>query len=207
MRKYILLLILLLYLQLVAAPSKDYAEIKLEVINRPPVIKSIQILPEHPHYDSILECFTEIDDENPETLTYEYEWYKNNVLLEEKSNTLSGVSDNDVIKCSVTLTDDYSEKSKTETAETIIIVSPLRVKIIKPVLSMVGIDISANDLKESTSMAAVTGMVTGQRETSGITLIFVLGIFMFILILINAIGLAIRFRRKTKFPRQGYQHA
>ena len=207
MRKYILLLILLLSLQLVTAASVQYGEIKLYVQNRPPIIKTIEILPEEPHYDSILECFTEIDDEDPETVSFEYVWYKNDVLLEEKSSTLSGVNDNDLVKCSVTLTDDLGEVGKTKTAETIILTSPVRVRIIKPVLNMVGIEISAKEVKESTSMNAITGMVTGQRETSGVTLIFVLGIFIFILILINAVGLTIRINRKIKSPKQDYQHA
>ncbi len=129
MRKYIILLILLLSLQLVTAASVQYGEIKLTVLNRPPIIKTINILPEEPHYDSILECFTEINDETPETVVYEYEWYKNDVLLEEKSGKLSNVNDNDIIKCSVTLTDDLGETSGKKTAETIILESPLRVRI------------------------------------------------------------------------------
>ena len=92
MRKYILLIILLLSLQLGSAATVQYGEIKLTVENRPPVIKIVEILPEEPHYDSILECFTEIDDETPETVVYEYEWYKNDVLLEEKSGKLSKVN-------------------------------------------------------------------------------------------------------------------
>ena len=208
MRKYILLLILLLSLQLVTAATVQYGEIKLFVQNRPPIIKTIEILPEEPHYDSILECFTEIDDEDPETVSFEYVWYKNDVLLNEQSSTLSDVTDDDVIKCSVTLTDDLGLEGDTKTAETIILASPIRVRIIKPVLNMAGIEISAKDIKESTSMNAITGMVTGQRETSGITLIFVLGIFMFILVLINAVGLTISIGRKRfKSPKQDYQHA
>ena len=207
MRKYILLLILLLSLQLVTAATVQYGEIKLFVQNRPPIIKTINILPDEPHYDSVLECFTEIDDENPETVSFEYVWYKNNVLLNEKSNQLSDVNDNDLVKCSVTLTDDLGVVSEKKTAETIILTSPIRVRIIKPVLNMAGIAISAKEVKESTSMNAITGMVTGQRETSGVTLIFVLGIFIFILILINAVGLTIRINRKIKSPKQDYQHA
>lgn len=207
MRKYILLLILLLSLQLVTAASVQYGEIKLTVLNRPPIIKTIKILPEEPHYDSVLECFTEVNDETPETIVYEYEWYKDDILLEEKSNTLAEVHDNDIIRCSVILIDDFGESSKKKTAETIILTSPVRVRIIKPVLNLAGIEISAKEVKESTSMNAITGMVTGQRETSGITLIFVLGIFMFILVLINTVGLTIRIKRKIKSPKQDYRHA
>ncbi len=207
MRKYIILLILLLSLQLVTAASVQYGEIKLYVQNRPPIIKTIKILPEEPYYDSVLECFIEIDDENPETLTYEYEWYKNDLLIDEKSNKLANVDDNDVVRCLVVVTDDFGESSEKKTAQTVILESPVRVRLIKPVLNMAGIDITAKEIKESTSMNAVTGMVTGNRETSPITLFFTLGIFLFILILINAIGLTIRYTRKIKSPKPGYQNA
>ena len=46
MRKYILLIILLLSLQLGSAATVQYGEIKLTVENRPPVIKIVEILPE-----------------------------------------------------------------------------------------------------------------------------------------------------------------
>jgi len=207
MRKYLVLIILLFSLQIVTAASVQFGEIKLTVENRAPELKSLQILPEEPHYDSILECNPDVWDETPDTLTYTYEWYKNDIKLEETSSTITEIKDNDIIRCTLFVVDSFGESSEKKTAEIIILESPIRVRIIKPILTMAGIEITAKEIKESTNMNAITGMVSGERETSDITLIFVLGIFMFLLILINAIGLTIRFKRKIKSPKQGYQHA
>ncbi len=209
MKKLLLLLILLFSLNIVIAESVQYGKVKLTVVNRAPRITSLNILPEEPYYDSMLECNAIVEDESPETVTFVYKWYKNNVLLEETSKYLTDIIDNDNIRCSVTPTDKYDEIGNTETAQTTILESPVRVKVIKPVLNIVGIQVSAKDLKQSTSMQAITGMVTGTNSSSDITVVFLLGIFVIILVGLNLTGFVIHLRRKksVKSPKQGFLSA
>jgi hypothetical protein len=196
MRILALLLILLLSISFASATTSQYATIKVVIINRPPEISTISISPNEAYYDSTLTCNATIDDELPDKVTLNYNWYKNNKLLQEKSKTLTGVNENDVIKCEATPTDVEGAIGKTKSAETTILKSPVRVKLVKPILSAVGIQVSVKDLKEGTSISAVTGMVTGYRKNSSITLIFLLGIFALILIGLNLFGFVMAFKRK-----------
>ena len=207
MRKSVSLLILLLSLivlsEIATAEQVQYAKINIEVINRPPNIKSLFILPDEPYYDSVLECNAIVDDEQPREVSFEYKWYKNDVLLEEKTGKLAKLNDNDRIKCEALPIDKYGEKGEIKTAEITILPSPIRVKIIKPILNMAGVKINAKELKESTEMSAITGMVTGSNGNSQITLFFLLGIFAVILIILNLFGLIMAAKRKKiKSPKE-----
>ncbi len=207
MRKQVSLLILLLSLiavfEIAIAEQVQYAKINIEVINRPPSIKSLSILPDEPYYDSVLECNAIVDDEQPKEVSFEYTWYKNDVLLEDKTGKLDNLNDNDRIKCEALPIDKYGEKGETKIAEITILPSPIRVKIIKPILNIAGVKINAKELKESTEMSAITGMVTGSNGNSQITLFFLLGIFAVILIILNLFGLIMAAKRKKlKSPKE-----
>ncbi len=202
MRKLAVLLILLLILNFTMASDVQYGKINLTVVNRPPSINSLSILPEQPYYDSVLECKAVIDDETPEKVSLEYKWYSNGVLLEASTGELIGMKDNNLIRCEATPTDTEGEKGETKIAEIKILESPARVKIIKPLMNMAGINVSVQELKEETAMSALTGMVTGRTNYSNIAVLFFLSIFALILIGLNMFGLVIGKRKKPKSPKQ-----
>jgi hypothetical protein len=191
-------------LPIVQAATIQYGEIRLTVENRPPRILSLIINPPEAYYDSVLKCDAIIDDEKPGTVDLKYKWYKNDVLLENDKSTLTGLKDNDKIRCEGTPTDENGALGETKSAETNILSSPVRVKIIKPILNAAGIAVSARDLVENTGVAAITGMVTGNKQGSGITLLFLLGIFALILVGLNLVGVIIYLKRRFKYPRAGY---
>ena len=198
MRKFALLLILLIVSQISLAATVQYANISVTVLNRPPEIMSITILPEEAYYDSVLECVAEVSDEVPEKVSLEYRWHKNGELLGEEGKKLKDVKDNDEIRCEATPIDMHGEKGEMKSAEIKIFPMPVGIKVIKPVLNFVGVETSARELQQSISMNAVTGMVTGGGAgNSGITVLFLLGIFAIILIGINIAGLVIAMKRKT----------
>ena len=120
---------------------------------------------------------------------------RNNVLLEDKTKTFSGFNDNDNITCIATPNDIYGAKGEAKKAQTMISESSITVRIMKPLLNIVGVNANAKQLNSGTNLNAITGMVTGQNEDSGITLIFLLGIFLIILGAINVIFL---FRHSNK---------
>lgn len=196
MRKVALLLILLI--PCVLADNVQYAEIRFEVINRPPRITKLSFIPEDPYYDAILKCSPEIDDESPDTVSYFYSWYVNGNLVKQNSAFLADFSDNDIIRCESTPVDKHGEMGETKIIEVRILPSPVRVKFLKPVLNTVGVDVSAKELGVSTSMSAVTGMVTGQGGSS-ITVFFFLAILLLIILALNLTGLLIR---KIRSPTQ-----
>jgi hypothetical protein len=197
--------ILLVLLILLSAPvagqgtSVQYGTIKLTIENRPPVITSLTILPSEPYFDSVLECVAEIEDETPDTVAVDYKWYKNGILQDVTSGKFQG-QDNDEITCIATPTDALGLTGESKAADTKILPSPFHVKIMKPALGIMGIDANAEELTKGTSMSAVTGMVVG-RGSSEITLVFLLGIFALILVLLNSILLFSR--KKIRYPTQG----
>ncbi len=207
MRKYVLLLMLLLTLNISLASTVHYGEVRIRVVNKPPTITKINILPEEPYYDDVLQCHIEVDDESPETVSFDYKWYVNKKLQNRKGSTFFIFDETDNITCIATPTDQHDLQGRTKKAITKINTAPIHVKALKPTLNLAGIQVSAKEITESTSMGTITGMVTGEREGSNITLVFMLTVFTLILISINLFGLVITLKRKSKSPKQDYQIA
>jgi hypothetical protein len=76
--------------------------------NSPPIITSVRILPEEPNIGSDLNVFVQSHNSNGESVTYHYQWMKNDeeVIGEDKNTLRSGnFKKGDLIRNRVTLSD------------------------------------------------------------------------------------------------------
>jgi len=182
----------------VLATNIQYGKITIQITNQPPVITNLTILPEKPYYDSKLTCRAVIMDESASTVRIEYRWYKNGELIGKNEALNQNLNDYDEIICAATPIDWEDLRGKTVNVSTVIQATPARVKLVKPILNMIGIKVSAKTLSEATSMSAVTGMATGARDSSGLTLLFLLTIIIVILIGLNLAAILLRIKRATR---------
>jgi len=74
-----------------------------EVTNHPPVITSVDILPETPTTDDNLTCIATGEDQDGDTITFHYSWLRNGSTILIDTNTLNSnfTSSGDLIACSV----------------------------------------------------------------------------------------------------------
>src|SRR3989338_8640928 len=97
-KKLLLFMLLILYSSFAAATSIDFASdtgiITLTIVNRPPVITSINFDKETAFEDTALKCISSVNDENPAEVRLIYKWYINNDLAETGNNYLTGFKAN-----------------------------------------------------------------------------------------------------------------
>ena len=102
----LLSIVIILYGNLIMASSMDAASdtgiITLTIVNRPPVITSINFDKETAFEDSPLKCISSVNDENPVEVRLIYNWYVNNKLVEASNNYITGFKENDLVGCEVT---------------------------------------------------------------------------------------------------------
>jgi len=84
----ILTVFLLLFLGVLACAKGKEAEVKTKT-NSPPVITSVNILPEKPNRESELNLLIQSQDPDGDPITYQYQWLKNEEeIIGQNQNTL-----------------------------------------------------------------------------------------------------------------------
>ncbi|MFH1398806.1 MAG: hypothetical protein ABIG95_01725 [Candidatus Woesearchaeota archaeon] len=179
--KHTLALMALLLLTSVAAKSVDYGYVTVTIINRPPRITNLTILPEA-YEDTILSCTAKVEDEIPERVTIVYEWYKNGQqVLQPKGKP------GDTLSCKALPIDANNLTGEPVIVSTNIKKMPLSVRLQTFALSM------SEAAKQTPPVTGfVTGELTSQTSYSG-----VLFLLLILLILINIII----FVRLTRNPK------
>ena len=192
---YVLLTIALLSIIPVKA-DVDYGYVKFNITNSPPRVKSINLIPENPFPDSILECGAEIHDEYVEIVEVYFEWYKNDVLLDEKSNRTSNFKVGDEIKCKIT-PNDLAQNGTPAVISTIIQRPRITSIIIKNTLNFLGSDTRLEEIDsyQQEGLASITGFAVANAAQNRST-VFLVGI-VFILIIVNSNLILRRRYRKT----------
>ena len=175
----------------------DYGYVKFNITNSPPRVKSINLIPENPFPDSILECGAEIHDEYVEIVEVYFEWYKNDVLLDEKSNRTSNFKVGDEIKCKIT-PNDLAQNGTPAVISTIIQRPRITSIIIKNTLNFLGSDTRLEEIDsyQQEGLASITGFAVANAAQNRST-VFLVGI-VFILIIVNSNLILRRRYRKTK---------
>jgi hypothetical protein len=196
MKKLIsLLIVFILYLNISLATTTAIGKVRINILNSPPIIQKMQIIPEELYPDSIAECTADVMDELPLEVKYYYRWYKNDVLLKENSKNLQNFNENDKITCKIIPEDLHGVKGLVKNISANIKEIPVQVKIMKPVLNSVGIETTTAELLKQTSMKSITGNVIGTTDAASSSLILLIIIFFLIIINLN---LAVRIFAKKR---------
>ncbi len=173
------------------------AYVRFNVTNHPPKVENITLIPENPFPDSILECSAVIYDEDKRNIRVYFEWYKNDILLEEDTNKLSDFKAGDIIKCKITPND--LAQNGTPTLISVIIQKPeVTSVILKNTLNFLGSNTNLEEISsyQQEGFNAVTGFVVaeGAQNKGPISLIGIL----FILIIVNINLIVRRLTKKRK---------
>lgn len=204
MKRLIVLIILLVFLILginsVSAEKKQvkaYAYVTLTILNRPPAITSLIVTPQEAYEDSILDCKAVISDEVPEKVILHYKWYKNGVLLDEKSNNLAGFKADDKITCSAIPEDDEHAFGEEKIAEITIKSTPTTTRVIQTFVNTLGARANTEKTVElqNQGLTAITGYVV--KESPYVNMSGLLIVLIIVLALVN-----IRFYLKYSIKRK-----
>ncbi len=186
MKKFASLILFFLFVWSVAAGNIDKGTIKIEIINMPPEITDIKISPADPYPDEEIECMVEVNDESPQTSEIFYKWFVNGLQVENAESKYFGVEEGDSVACTAIAQD--REGLLSEPVKSIVTVSkvPVRTKMIKPVLALVGSSTNIREITSKTRMSEVTGMVTGSSAAGNLFLMLI--VFGLIILNVNLFG-------------------
>ena len=195
MGKFIsLLIIFILSATLVSAESAVSGKVTIKIINRPPDISKIWITPDPAYPDSRIQCNTEASDELPDKVSYTYSWYRNDVLLPQKTPSIENMEADDEIRCEAVPLDIEGKAGEMKSASVKIQDMPLQVKLIKPALNTLGIKASTQDILKTASFSSITGNVVGAGSHGSSSILLML---IFIMVIVN-INLIARIHAKNK---------
>jgi hypothetical protein len=90
-------------------------KVSMEILNSPPAITYISIVPELAYEGDILECIVKIADQHAESVIIEYKWYVNNYLVSQDSKLLEGFKRDDSVFCKAKPTDREGAVGETKT--------------------------------------------------------------------------------------------
>lgn len=110
--------------------------VKLTVINRPPLITDITILPKAAYPDAELRCSVSINDEQSDKVSVSYTWMINGVESREKTDVLVGFRAGDNVSCEASPTDVEGLPGDSKNAKIRILVPSTTLKMTKSVLSV-----------------------------------------------------------------------
>ena len=199
-RAIIIILVFVLLVQIVNAQTKATAKgyVSITIINNPPQITSISFSPEIAYQDSIIECNPTIIDEVPDEVKVEYKWYKNSIMLDANTKTISGFEEDDYITCEATPIDVANQKGNTLTKTIQIQKTPLTTKAAMFMMNSLGVKAKTQDTiaLQQQGLTAITGYVVSEMNTS-VALMPILLFLVLLLVLIN-INLTMRYIIKKK---------
>jgi hypothetical protein len=198
MRKVASILIFLLMISQISASVVVYGTIKINVMNRPPRIVSLKIIPETAYYDSTISCIPSIDDETPETVSMDYTWKINSVKQENRKNSLSEFDENDTVECTALATDETGLISEPVTSKIIIYPAPANIVFVKSLVSLAGFKSETSEIVAGANL--ITGMVAGNKS-GGLDLLPLI-VLTAVMLLMNIFLLSKI--RKVKFPKQDF---
>ena len=195
MRSYLIFLIAIITLIDVFALNETmnenisiaYGYITISIINRPPRITKLTILPQEVYPDSILNCDVELIDERPNKVILHYKWYINGILTNLTS--ISGLKPGDIVTCKVIPEDSEGLKGKEVSVTKIVKRMPARIKFMKYVINSAGINATTEKVVSlyKEGFGSITGFVVKELDTStktkGILWSIILGLFLINLLL------------------------
>lgn len=174
------------------------AEVSLGIINQPPAIAMININPEQAYSDSKLRCEVQVIDESADEVLVEYRWYKNSIMLEEKTNELSGFEEQDQITCQATPIDKFGLRGNSKTKTIQIKETTFATKATMFMLNTIGLETTTSEIVilQQQGMASVTGYVIG--EVSASTSYIPLLLFLVIVLLLVNLNIFMRYKIKQR---------
>ncbi len=189
---------LLLVIPVKAGTAIGY--VKFNITNYPPKVENLTLMPEKPFPDSIIECSAVVLDEYVEDVRVYFEWYKNNVLLEEESSKLSNFEPGDVIKCKITPND--LAQNGTPAVISVVIQNPRASSVIlRTTLNLLGSDTTLGEISsyQQEGLASITGFAVaeGTQNKGTVSLVGIL----FILVIVNINLITRRFAKKAVKPK------
>lgn len=192
---YVLLTIALLSIIPIKA-DVGYGYVKFNITNYPPKVENITLTPEKPFPDSIIECGAVVFDEDIKNVKVYFEWYKNDILLEEESSKLSNFEPGEVIKCKITPND--LAQNGTPAVISVVIQNPRASSVIlRTTLNLLGSDTNLEEISsyQQEGLASITGFAVaeGTQNKGTVSLVGIL----FILVIVNINLIARRFARKA----------
>jgi len=103
----------------------DTGIVVLEIKNRPPHIKDLYFVPEVVYPDTILECMVDINDEKPDLVELQFNWYVNGNLQKDKNYFFTGFEEEDEVICEIIPTDEENVVGETKSISIVISKKPL----------------------------------------------------------------------------------
>jgi hypothetical protein len=196
MIKLLILIFVLVSFSVNALTTKDYGYITINIINQPPRIINISFNPNVVFEDSELICNLTIKDEELESIIYHFEWYKNNIQLNNTLPKLSGFKPGDTIECRAFVEDKYNLSSEEKSVIISVNSTPIRTKLTKSVLNLLGAKTNIEDtLKlEQQGLGAITGYAVKESGVTSKQIPYYFIIFILILIMLININLIFRHR-------------
>jgi hypothetical protein len=166
MRWYLIFMLILL-LPVVHANSV-VGVVKLTVLNRPPAITTIEILPKEAYSDAILTCALAVNDEQADKVFVSYAWIVNGNESMEKTGKLIGFRAEDNISCEAFPSDVEGLSGESKSAEKVILTPSASLRITKGVLRLFTKNASYEKSAElnADGISGVTGYVV--YENGGI---------------------------------------
>jgi hypothetical protein len=196
--KFFKILILMIILSAsYTAADEAIGYIRVNISNKPPRVENITLYPEEAYPDSVIECSAVIIDEDAKNTIIYFEWYKNDILLDEKSSNLTDFKPGDEIICKITPNDHAQNGTSAETS--VIIQKPRASSIIlKNTLNFLGSNTKTEEIidYQEEGLISVTGFaVANAAQNRGFVSLF--GILV-ILVIININLITRRFAKKSK---------
>jgi len=191
-----LLLVIALFSIVPVKAGTAVGYVRFNITNYPPEVENITLSPEKPFPDSIIECSAVVFDEDIKNVKVYFEWYKNDVLLEEESSKLSDFKVGDIIKCKIT-PNDLAQNGTPAVISTVIQNPRASSVILRTTLNLLGSDTNLEEISsyQQEGLASITGFAVaeGTQNKGTVSLVGIL----FILVIVNINLIARRFARKA----------
>ncbi|MBU1604866.1 MAG: hypothetical protein KJ583_06145 [Nanoarchaeota archaeon] len=189
----IILIFLILAVSAYAQESADSINTKgivtVTITNAPPSITKLSFSSEKVYADSKLKCNLEVWDDQPGTLV-SYNWYKNGLLLDEKSDTLSGFEDNDEIKCAAIAKDVFGEIGEEKVVSVIVEETTHVTKSAQFIVNSFGAEKNLAEISavKDQGLMALTGYVVSESvKTPSAVMFFAVFIGVLLLVMLNLV--------------------
>jgi len=180
------------------ASNEVVGRITLTIINRPPEIIGLYFSPGIAYTDSQLRCIAEVGDEDKEHARAEYAWLVNGKEIDEQTNSLVNLKENDVVECIATPMDSQGLGGEPRSISLVVSKVHPPVAMTKALVNMLGgkITLEESAQLEKKGIPAITGYVTAQAY-GNTNFIWLLITIVIILILIN-LNLFLRMKMRKR---------
>lgn len=175
--------------------NEQTGSVAISIINRPPKITDVSVVPENAYPDSVLRCVPVVEDERVDEVFFEYEWRVNGELSVEENSEFINARAGDVVECSVIGYDNQGAWSNTVSASVSILEPSQRLKLTRAILGVFE-DADYEKAAEIEDAGGITGYVVyegmGEQNVK-----WTLGIIVFLVTVIN-LNLVLRHRNKHR---------